>query len=141
MLQHLVFEDVPEARRLSNELLAIASLDGIAHGEVFGDLGLGDGASGVACRSRALADACGSGCGGVCLLVGRHDGCVYLHSVSDVFYCTPATATRAVDASSHYRALQRAMRTARNLHEDLVGVVVVEGEVCLMRRIYVYYLR
>lgn len=79
MLQHLVFEDVLEARRCSNELLSIASLDSIAHGRVFGDLGLGDGVSRVACRTRALGNGCGRGYGRFCLLVGRHAGCVYLH--------------------------------------------------------------
>ena len=56
MLQHLVFEDVLEARRCSNELLPVASVDGVAHGRVFDDLGLGDGVSSVTRRSRARVD-------------------------------------------------------------------------------------
>lgn len=91
MLQHLVFEDVLEARRRSNELLAIGLLDGIARSGVFGTLGLGgqagagSRASRVARRSRALVGGCGGGCSCICLLVGRHGGRVCLHLVNNVF--------------------------------------------------------
>ena len=60
--------------------------------------------------------------------------------VSNVFYSTPATTPRAVDAISRCGALQMATRIDRNLHEDVVGVVI-EGVVCLMRRFRNYYLR
>jgi hypothetical protein len=95
MLQHLIFEDELEARRRSDELLAIGLLDDIARTGVFGDLGhggqpgAGGGASRGARRSRALGGR-GGGDGGVCLLAGRHGGFVCLRMVSHVQYSASA---------------------------------------------------
>jgi hypothetical protein len=85
--QHLIFEDELEARRRSDELLAIGLLHEVARAGVFVDLGRGGqpGAGGRASRgarmSRALGGRGGGG-GGVCLLAGRHGGFVCLHMVS-----------------------------------------------------------
>ena len=137
MLQHLVFEDVLEARRRSNELL----LDGIARAGVFGDVGLGGlpGAGGRASRgarrSRALGGG-GWGGGGVCLLAGRHGGFVCLRVVSHSLYS--ASANALLDPHIHHVVLQRAICMARYSQEDVVVVVGVE-EICLVRALYVYY--
>jgi hypothetical protein len=128
MLQHLILEDELEARRRSDELLAIGLLVDVARAGVFG--GLGD-----ARRSRALGGG-GGGSGGLCLLAGSHGGIGCLRMVSYVSGSAPATVLRAVDGV----ASQKAERMVKNLQRDVVGVVD-EEEIRLMRALYVYYAR
>lgn len=124
MLQHLVFEDELEVRGRGNEVL----LDGIARGGVSGDVGLngllgaGGRASRGARRSRALGGGSWGG-GGVCLLAGRHGGFVCLRVVSQFLYS--ASTNALLEPHIHHVVLQRALRMARNLQEDVVGVVGV----------------
>lgn len=91
LLQHLIFEDEFEARRLSDKNLAIGLLDDVARSGIFDELGLGgqpdanDRAGRGAHRSRAL----GGGSGGVCLLVGGHCDFVCLGLVSQAVVGAP----------------------------------------------------
>lgn len=107
MQQHAIFEDGIEARRRSDELLAVGLLDDVAYGGVFGDLGLGgqpdagDRASMDALRSRAL----GGGGGGVCLLVVGHCDFVCLCLVSQVVTNAPKVyaQTKIACVVKHYK--------------------------------------